>query len=111
MPVDEFQVSRNLCSLGPPFKSCPDRIYVLRDSRDWILVEEDYIFFWRVCVHACKLSSSWTDVPCVAFLTFDSVDSISSVVRFWLLFRIRNDSSHSFGGFVGDRDALWFKQS
>lgn len=58
-----------------------------------------------------NFSFSLTDAAFVAFLTFDLVDIISPVVRFEFLFRVRDESSHSYGRFVGDCDALWFEQS
>lgn len=63
-----------------------------------------------VSVHSCsKLYSRLTDVPFVALLTCDLVDGIFSAVRFEFFFRIWNEYSHRFSGFVGDWDASRFQ--
>lgn len=65
-----------------------------------------------VFTHSCrKLSSNLPDVAFVAVLTFDLVDNIPSVIRFEIFLTVRNESSPSFGGLVGNCVASWFEQS
>lgn len=64
-----------------------------------------------VFMHSCsEFFFSLTDAAFAAVFIFDLVPN-TFVVCFEFFFRVREESSHSFGRFVDDCNALWFEQT